>query len=116
MKKSILNSFVTAAAFSLTVGISSHAAGETIQGQSVTNGVSELSHEQVQFGAIRSLDAAKIESLIFSKVMDDIEQQDVKVTSQAQRRAEALYQGHRASGSTPALQAGSEYQVVAISR
>ena len=115
MKKSILNSFVTAAAFSLTVGISSHAAGETVQGQTVTDGVSELSHEQVQFGAIRSLDAAKMESLIFSKVMESIEQQDVKVTSQAQGRAEALYQGQSA-GDAPHPHAGVEYQTVAVFR
>lgn len=115
MKNSILNSFVTAAAFSLTLGISSHAAGESMQEKSVTGGGSELSHEQAQFGVIRTLDAAKTERLIFSRVMEDIEQQDVKVTSQAQGRAEALYQGQSA-GDAPHPHAGVEYQTVAVFR
>ena len=114
MKNSIFNSLITAAAFSLAVGLSSHAAAEQILEQAGADGFAKMSNEQAHFGTIPSLDAAKTERVIVAGLRDSIEKLDVEVNIQAQNRAEVLYQRHNHSDSLPAPQPGLVYQSVAI--
>jgi hypothetical protein len=111
MKNSIFNSFITAAAFSLAFGLSSHAAAEQNPEQAVANG---LSNEQFPFGTMQSLDASNTETVLVAGVMAAIEEQDGEANIQAQNRAEALYQRHSLSGSLPALPSGPMYESVAV--
>jgi hypothetical protein len=111
MKNSIFNSVITATAFSLAVGLSSHATAEQSPDQAATDG---LSTEQAQLGTIQSFDVAKTERVIVAGLIDAIEGKDLEVNIQAQNRAEAMYQRHSCSGSFFALPPGQAYQSVAI--
>ena len=106
MKNSIFNSFMTAAAFSLAVGLSSHATAEQVSEPVGAGGFARMSNQQAQFGTIPSVDAAKTERVIVAGLRDSIEKLDVEVNIQAQNRAEALYQRHNSSGSLPAPHPG----------
>jgi len=103
MKTSTFNSVIAAASFSIAVVLSSHAAAEQIQGQATS---ADLSSEQVQFGATGPIGAAEtLEnfSATFTKASNN---QDMKVNTQAQSQAEALYKRHSTRGSQREHQTG----------
>ena len=114
MKNSIFNGVITAAAFSLALGLSSHATAKQCPDQEAVDELATLSTEQARFGMIQLLDTAKTEKVIVAGFMVAIEKQDVQENIRAQNRAEALYQRHGASGALPALPPGTTHQVVAI--
>ncbi len=114
MKNSTLNSVITAAAFSLAVGLSNHATAKQCPDQPAVDGLAALSTEQAQLSSIQCVDTAETEMMIVAGFMDAIEKQDVQESIRTQSRAEALYQRHGASGSIPALPPGHAYQGVAI--
>ena len=114
MKHSIFNSVITAAAISLALGLSSHATAGQSREQAAADGVATFCSEQASFGTIPSLDAAKSEGMIVTGLMGAIEKQDMELNTQAQNRAEAMYQRHSGSDSFFALPPGHAYQSVAI--
>ena len=112
MKTSAFNTVIAAAAFSLAVGLSSHAAAEQIQGQATA---ADLSSGQVQFGTAQPNGAAKMQEIFSAKFTKASNNQDMKVNVQAQSRAEALYQRHSTSGSQRERQTGLVYKMSANS-
>ena len=114
MKNSIFNSVIAAAAFSLALGLSSHATAKQCPDQAAADGIATLSTEQAQFSTIQFPDTPKPQRVIVAGIMDAIEKQDVEESIRVQNRAEALYQRHGASGTFPALPPGYAYQSAAI--
>ena len=112
MKTSAFNSVIAAAAFSLAVGLSSHAAAEQIQGQATA---ADLPSGQVQFGSTQPIGAAKTQEIFSTKFAKASNNQDVKVNMQAQNRVEALYQRHSTSGTQRERQNGLVYKMSADS-
>jgi hypothetical protein len=90
MKNFTGNSFIAAAAISLAVGFSGHAAAD-IQDYATAD---DSYAAKLQLETTRSLDAALADRVFDTSFSDAIEEQDVNVTHRSQDRVEALYRLH----------------------